>query len=116
VNPHSALLCASLVALGSDLLKVDHEHLGIVLGVREELGRVESEDVVCDGLGGLGQEVAESQQCSTDCIRADLRIVNAEVVVEPVDLSSDQLDREEARSGEDPSDIGLLVRLEREGR
>lgn len=40
VDPDSSLLGAHLVALGSDLLEVDNEHLGVMLCVSKEFGRV----------------------------------------------------------------------------
>jgi hypothetical protein len=57
VNEDGAFLALSSLSLGGDLLEVDRELLGVMLGVGEELGRVESENVVGNHLGGLGEEV-----------------------------------------------------------
>lgn len=65
MNPDCAFLGTCLIALRSDLLEVDDEHLRIVLGVSEELGGVESEDVVGNSLGGFGKEVAGCKLDST---------------------------------------------------
>ena len=64
-----------------DLLEVDHELRRVVLGVREHLRAEERDDVVGDDLHGLGLEV---------------RVVDAEVGVEPVDLVCGKLPRDEA--------------------
>lgn len=54
VDPHGTLLLV-LLALGHDLLEVDHELLRVVLGVREQLGRVQRENVVRNLIGALAQ-------------------------------------------------------------
>ena len=58
MNPDSALFGTSLVALGSDLLEVDDELLRVVLGESEKFGRVQSQDMVSNGIRGLSEEVA----------------------------------------------------------
>jgi hypothetical protein len=57
VNEDGTLLALSGLLLGSNLFEVDEELFRVVLGVRQELGRVESEDVVRDDFGRLGEEV-----------------------------------------------------------
>lgn len=57
MDKDGTLLALSSFLLGGDLLEVDEELLGVVLGVRQELGRVEGKDVVGNDLGGLGEEV-----------------------------------------------------------
>lgn len=95
MDEDGTLLGAGLfsLALRGDLLEVDHELLWVVLGESKELCRVECEHVVGDDLWGLGQEVG---------------VVDAEVVVEPVDLTVDELGGEEASLGEDVGDLVLL--------
>lgn len=64
------------VALLIDALEIDHELVGIVFGVCEDLGAEEAEDVIRDYIAGLVLEVG---------------VVDAEVGVEPVDLASNEL-------------------------
>ena len=64
-----------------DPLKVDDERARVVLGVSEDLGAEEGDDVVRDDLDGLGLEIG---------------IVDAKMAVEPVDLVRDELAGNEA--------------------
>ena len=64
-----------------DLLEVDHELRRVVLGVCEDLGTKECDDVVGDDLHRLGLEVV---------------VVDTQVGVEPVDLVCNKLARDEA--------------------
>lgn len=48
---------ALIDALRDDLFQVDHELLGVVLGVSKEFGRIEGEDIVCDSFGRFPKEV-----------------------------------------------------------
>lgn len=69
------------VAALVDVLEIDYEFRGVVLGVREHLGAVKRDDVVGDDLDGLGREVL---------------IVDTEVRVEPVDFICDKFAWDEA--------------------
>lgn len=48
---------ALIDALRDDLFEVDHKLLGVVLGVSKEFGRIEGEDIVCDGFGRFPKEI-----------------------------------------------------------
>ena len=64
-----------------DLLEIDDELARVMLGEREDLGAEEGEDVVRDDLVRLVREV---------------RVVNAEVRVEPLDFVRDEVRWDEA--------------------
>jgi hypothetical protein len=68
-------------AVGRALLEVDHERVRGVLGERKDLRAVEREDV----LGDLRRRRAR-----------EVRVVDAEPVVEPGDLAGDEINRDEA--------------------
>jgi hypothetical protein len=72
--------------------------------------------VVGNSLGSLSEEVARGQ--IEDRRRATLnsRIVDTEMVIEPIHLPIDELSRQKASTAEDSSDIGLLVGFQRERR
>lgn len=69
------------VAALVDVLEIDYELRGVVLGVREHLGAVKRDNVVGDDLDGLCREVL---------------IVDTEVRVEPVDFICDKFAWDEA--------------------
>ena len=55
MDPHGTLL--SCLAFGSDFLQVDDELVGVVLGVGQQLGGIQSQDMVGDGVWAFGKEV-----------------------------------------------------------
>lgn len=56
MNPNGAF-SALVDTFRDDLFEVDHKLLGVVLGIREEFGRVEREDIVRDSFGLFPEEV-----------------------------------------------------------
>lgn len=64
-----------------DLLEIDHEFAGVVLGICEDFRTKKRDDVIGNDLHRLGLEVG---------------IVDAEVGVEPVHLVHDKFARNEA--------------------
>jgi hypothetical protein len=105
----------SSLSFWGDLLEVDDELLWVVLGVGEEFGRVQSENVVGNSLGtfveargsalGRGSATADSQEL----------VGKTEMSVEPVYLSTDEICGHESSLREDLGDLGLLVGLEGKG-
>lgn len=57
MDPDSTFSALGDLALIGDLLEVDDELFGVVLGVSEKFGRVESEHMIRDGLWRFGEEV-----------------------------------------------------------
>lgn len=98
--------------LGSNLLEGDHKLLGVVLGDCKELGRVKRKNVVGNDIWALRKAAVSGD---FEVGYSQVRVVNAETVVEPVDLTADELGRHEAGLGEDLGDLGLLVGLLGEG-
>ncbi len=68
-------------ALFVNLLEIDDELVGVVLGVSEDLGTKEGDDVLADHIARFALKV---------------RVVDAQMRVEPVDLVGDQLGRYES--------------------
>jgi hypothetical protein len=98
-----------------DLLEINDELLWVVLGVGEEFGRVQSENVVGNSLGTFVE--ATRSDCIRVCTIADSQelVGKTEMSVEPVYLSTDEICGHESSLGEDLGDLGLLVGLEGEG-
>lgn len=68
-------------ALLVNLLEVDDKLVGIVLSIRENFGAEEGDDVLAYDIAGLALEI---------------RVVYAEMSVEPVDLVGDEVGRNES--------------------
>jgi hypothetical protein len=77
-----------------DLLQVDDELGRIMLGVGENLCTEESDDMIRDHWDGLV---------------AEIRIVDAQLGVKPVDLVRDEFSGDEALYGCDPIRIGCAA-------
>jgi hypothetical protein len=85
--------------LGSHVLQIDSQPVGIVFRVRQDLGRVQRQDGLGDDGRGFVQEV---------------RIVDSQGLVVPVDFPRDQGLGDEPELEDDPLDLGALLVLLRE--
>jgi hypothetical protein len=106
MNPNRSLLLlpASSLAhlLGSHILQIDGQPVRIVLGIRQNLGRIKREDGLGDDSRGFIQKV---------------RVVDSQGLVVPVDFPRDQGLGDEPELEDDPLDLGsLLVLLGEIGR
>jgi hypothetical protein len=84
-----------------DLLEVDDKTVHVVLGIRLDLCGIQGDDMVADDRGALVGEI---------------RVVDAQVGVEPRDLAMDQRGRNKALGGDFCLDERLLCGLAREHR
>lgn len=100
MNPNRALLllAAGRLAhlLGRHVLQVDGQPVRVVLGVSQDLGRVQAQD----GLGDDGRGFVEK-----------VGIVDPEGLVIPVDFPGDQGLGDEPEGEDDPFDFGSLLIL-----
>lgn len=103
MNPNRPLLllpARSLAhLLGSHIFQIDSQPVRIVLGVRQDLGRVQRQDSLGDNGRGFVQEV---------------RVVDPQGLVVPVHFPRDQGLGDEPELEDDPLDLGSLLVLLRE--